>query len=200
MTANKIYVTKYDPRWALEFQELKRLFAEKLGDLILKIEHVGSTSVPGLAAKPILDIDIIITDDLELQQKVISELEKIGYKHLGDLGITGREAFQRRNDKVPFTGNGRQWMKHHLYLCRVGSIGLQNHLLFRDYLRKASLEKEKYSKLKQELATRFPDDIDAYIDGKTDFIIDILKRAGLDLKTANLIAAENKQTKSSGRA
>ena len=85
----------YDPVWALEFLELKTVLLEKLGDERLTFEHVGSTSVPGLAAKPILDIDLIIADDLELQEQVIAKLENLGYSHVGDLGISGREAFNR---------------------------------------------------------------------------------------------------------
>lgn len=186
-----IVVHDYNPAWASEFETLKAVFVEHVGDDIVDIEHVGSTSIPGLKAKPVIDVDIVVSSTKKLQ-RVIGKLEKLGYRHVGDLGITGREAFKRRDDKTPDTEAQRVWMKHNLYVCIQGSIGLANHLKFRDYLKAHPVKIKEYSALKQGLAEQFPNDIDAYIDGKTDFIVEILRRSGMSEHHADLIDGENR--------
>jgi GrpB-like predicted nucleotidyltransferase (UPF0157 family) len=148
--------------------------------------------VVGLKAKPILDIDIIITKEEEVLKKVIKKLRLLGYKHVGNLGITGREAFKRINEKTPNFGTEKEWFKHHLYVCMEGSIGLMNHLNFRNYLREHPQKIAEYSRLKQDLAEKFSYDMDAYIDGKTDFIIDILHKTGMKESDTEIIDGENK--------
>lgn len=192
MRKEPIVVQDYNPEWAECFRALKRIFAEKLNESILRIEHVGSTSIPGMKAKPVIDLDIIIDERGEAFDTVVEGLKRLGYRHVGDLGITGREAFKRLDETVPDDGSDRTWMKHNLYVCQEGSIGLANHLNFRDYLRNHPDKVIEYSKLKQDLADKFPFDIDAYIDGKTDFIVDVLNRCGMKSKDMELIAKENK--------
>ncbi len=188
----KIEVVDYNRVWANEFLQIKEVLLSRITFPLKGIEHVGSTSVPGLAAKPILDIDIIIADDTTLQQRVINELAELGYIYVGDLGISGREAFKRKDEEVPYSAGKRTWMKHNLYLCREGSLGLRNHLAFRDFLRKNPDKCQSYGEIKKKLAVSFPEDIDSYIDGKTDFIVSILKQNGFAEQDRKKISTENK--------
>jgi GrpB-like predicted nucleotidyltransferase (UPF0157 family) len=124
--------------------------------------------VPGLAAKPIIDMTVVVAgrDDVP---PTIERLETLGYRHRGDLGIDDREAFDHRAG-LP---------RHNLYVCPEGTIGLVNQLAVRDYLRAQPDAARQYGDLKKRLAGRFPDDIDSYVFGKTDFILDVLRRVGL---------------------
>jgi GrpB-like predicted nucleotidyltransferase (UPF0157 family) len=176
----KIILEDHDPRWAAYFLELKEIYVASLGGLFLSIEHVGSTSIPGIKAKPILDIDIVIADSATFPD-VVRQLEKLGYLHEGDLGIKGREAFKRLSAETPVRHPRREWPKHNLYVCRQGAASLQNHLLFRDYLRDHPEEALQYQRLKEQLAGTVNDDIDRYVDGKTQFIRGILTKAGFDV-------------------
>ena len=108
MTTRNIVVVPYDEKWKLRFEEIARELHAVLGELTLSIEHVGSTSVPGLAAKPIIDIDVVIEDESKLKA-VIGALAKIGYQYEGNLGIPGREAFGYEGKT--------HLMEHHLYVC-----------------------------------------------------------------------------------
>jgi GrpB-like predicted nucleotidyltransferase (UPF0157 family) len=170
-----IIVVDYDPAWPDLFLHLQRVISGYLGELILAIEHVGSTSVPGLAAKPILDIDIVI-ESVETLPQVVERLAELGYLHKGDGGIPGREAFDREGVDVPRNGEITTWLPHHLYVCTQDNIELARHLAFRDYLREHSDAVVAYQKLKKELAIRYRNDRVAYTEAKTDFVWDILKR------------------------
>ena len=130
---DSIIILDYNPKWAKQFEVLQKLLIDHLGDEIIGIEHVGSTSIPGMKAKPIIDLDIII-DNNDALENVISKLQELGYIPVGNLGITGREAFKRTDLKTPNIGSNKQWFRHNLYVCKKGSIGLSNHLNFRNYL------------------------------------------------------------------
>ncbi len=188
----KIEVVPYDPNWASIFQDFKAVYEQHLGDSIMAVEHVGSTSVEGLAAKPIIDMDLIVEDDDEQMKRVIELVEALGYTHVGDLGITGREAFRYTDVTIPKDGSGRTWMAHHLYACRSGCASLLNHLYLRDYLRTHPEAVQTYGQLKQRLAQSFPNDINAYIAGKTDFIVNILAKQGLGTSDLDNISKVNK--------
>ena len=124
----------YNPAWSVEFSELSAIYAEALGPLALRIEHIGSTAIPGLAAKPIIDIDIVIAD-YAVFPRVVDALAELGYAHNGDQGIPQREAFKPADEFVPRTSPSRRWRTHHLYVCPEASPELQRHLRFRDALR-----------------------------------------------------------------
>lgn len=109
--------------------------------------------------------------------KVIESLAQLGYVHEGDLGISGREAFARQGQDIPRDGTGRTWPNHHLYVCAQDSEELTKHLAFRDYLRKNPDAVLAYTKLKRQLAQRFPHDIESYIQGKRTFIDEIIEHA-----------------------
>lgn len=183
----KIEVVAYNPEWREEFKKAKKFYKGLLKNLDIQVEHVGSTSIEGLYAKPILDIDIIVKDD-KTKGTVIRKLESAGYKHLGTMGVDGRDAFSYSNDYPNIN-----WMAHHLYVCMEGSINLKNHLLLKKYLKNNKEAVQKYSQLKLELAKKFPNDIDGYIDGKTNLINSFLEKEGMTLESLEAIEKINKK-------
>ena len=178
-----IVVLEYDPRWPLFFEQIRALLWPAVQDVATAIEHVGSTSVPGLAAKPIIDIDIVIPPQQPIES-MITRLEPLGYTHLGTLGIAGRDAFRQGND-LP---------THNLYVCPADSVGLRNHLAVRDYLRTHLEAVQAYGALKFGLANTFTHDIDRYVDGKTDFILSILRQSNLSKEELTVIEQGNRIT------
>lgn len=111
-----VIIEEYNEEWPKAFNIIESILSNKLNDLALRIEHVGSTSVPNLAAKPILDIDIVI-ESMEYLPGVIKKLEELGYVHEGDLGVKNREAFARKDVYVSYCSEGNVKHKHHLYVC-----------------------------------------------------------------------------------
>ena len=170
MITKHVVVLPFDEQWKYDFIHIKAELANVLGQLAIAIEHVGSTSVQGLSAKPIIDIDVVIKDYSELEN-VISALRKIGYQHEGNLGITGREAFKYE---------GKEHLrKHHLYVCPEDSQELRRHIAFRDYLKTHPDAVREYSCIKEEGAELYPDDIDRYIEHKSPFIEKIYAEIGI---------------------
>jgi GrpB-like predicted nucleotidyltransferase (UPF0157 family) len=165
-----VIIEEYDSRWPEHFEGLRARIGTALGPLAAAIEHVGSTAVTGLAAKPIIDIDVLLHsgDDLPL---AIERLHALGYEHQGDLGIAGREACRAPASEL----------RHHLYVCPPNSRAYLEHLAFRDHLRGHPEDARAYERLKRSLAARFSGDRDAYTLGKTDFIEAILRRAEPDV-------------------
>jgi|GEM_PF-119786 len=164
----KVEVVDYDPLWAEQFELVTEYLREIIGEC--RIEHVGSTSVPNLAAKPILDVDIVYESTSDFPQ-LKTALETAGYAHRGNLGIVGREMFQAPSNCELPTFN--------LYVCQSDNLALRNHLQVRDYLCANSDAVEQYSNLKRRLAAEFPDDIDAYCQAKTEFILEMLAQCNL---------------------
>lgn len=170
MLTKHVLVLPYDKQWKQDFLKIKADIMTMLENLIIGVEHVGSTSVQGLSAKPIIDIDVVIKDETYLKV-VISALEKMGYQHEGNLGIVGREAFKY---------DGKEHLKkHHLYVCPQDSLELKRHIAFRDYLRAHPDAILEYSLIKEEGAKRYPDDIEGYIAYKTPFIEKIYAEIGI---------------------
>jgi len=194
MDRKVIIIEEYSATWASTFLQLKSIYEKHLGDLIIDIHHVGSTAVNNLAAKPVIDIDIVIGDKENLNA-VISKLELLGYSHRGNLGITDRYAFKQKTEKTPFDGLMRSWQKHHLYVCPQSSISLMNHITLRDVLRNNEVKAKEYGELKKKLALESPYDMDLYIERKTPFITEILKSAGFSDAAINTITKENKMNK-----
>lgn len=161
-------VEPYNPDWVKTFELIKNQVWPTLQDIAVGIEHIGSTSIPGLSAKPTIDIDVIV-DGKEASLQTIKILEKLGYKHRGDLGIKGREAFKRPENSP----------KHHLYVCLKDSLSLRNHLLLKEALLRSPDLVQTYSGLKVKLAHLYHDDIDQYCQAKTNFLTKILQKSGL---------------------
>jgi GrpB-like predicted nucleotidyltransferase (UPF0157 family) len=171
-----VVVVDHDPAWAEQFEALRQVLGGALGDVAMRIEHVGSTSVVGLAAKPVLDIDVVIESRDKLSA-AIERLATLGYHHEGDGDVPGREAFGRRDGTCPVVDPPRTWLRHHLYVCPQNSCELARHLAFRDWLRTHDEDARHYASLKRELARRHPNDVNAYCEAKTDFVEAILARA-----------------------
>ncbi len=170
MRTTAVAVVPYDEAWKSAFEEIKREIEDALGDLIVGVEHVGSTSVEGLSAKPCIDVDVIIRD-YGVFEAVVSRLTSIGYEHEGDLGIKDREAF-RYSDKPHLK-------KHHLYVCPQASEELRRHLTFRDFLRSNPEAAKRYGSVKETAARLFPDDIDRYLQYKSPCIEELYRLCGL---------------------
>ena len=170
MVTKHIVVQPYHEEWNRYYNEIKDELQDALGKLALRIEHVGSTSVHGLSAKPIIDIDVVIKD-YSVFNAVVLKLQDLGYRHEGDLGIAGREAFKY---------DGKEHLqKHHLYVCPADSPELKRHISFRDYLRSHPDAVREYGRIKEEGAVLYPEDIDGYIEYKSPFIEGIYKEIGL---------------------
>jgi GrpB-like predicted nucleotidyltransferase (UPF0157 family) len=171
--ADSVSIAEYDPSWPERFRYLAGRIAAALADLAMTIEHVGSTAVPGLAAKPIIDLDVVVrAEDLS---RATAILRTLGYVHEGDRGIAGREAFRWPPHEE----------RHHLYVCPPDSPALRQHLLFRDHLRTHPHAARAYADLKRDLAIRHAADREAYQRDKSDFIAAILQGPGRESSPAN---------------
>jgi GrpB-like predicted nucleotidyltransferase (UPF0157 family) len=168
MDPDPIVVVPYDPRWPLLFEEERDLIGAAVGARAVKIEHVGSTAVPGLAAKPVIDIMVGSRSIEEDSPTLVGGLTRIGYEYRGEAGVPGR-LFSRK-----FRGGERT---HHLHLFELGGEEWDRHLLFRDYLREHPGAAREYARLKRDLAARFRDDREAYTDAKTAFISAVVDKA-----------------------
>lgn len=172
----RVIVDDYNPAWKTQFDELDGVFNGALGSLAVRVDHVGSTSVPGLSAKPILDVVVVIEARAALPA-AIERLAELGYEHEGDLGVPGREAFGPGDGSRPIVVPRRTWPRHHLYVCEQLNAELARQLVFRDWLRGHPADARRYAVLKCELAELHPYDVNAYADGKASFVGEILDKA-----------------------
>lgn len=164
---DEVVIVDYDPSWPEQFAEIAaRVRAAFADGPLIAVEHVGSTAVPGLAAKPVIDLNVVVSARGDVPN-AIARLAELGYVHEGDKGVPGREAF------LWSPGTRR----HHLYLCLCDNTEHRRHVAFRDYLREHPGEAQRYEALKRDLAARFRDDRAAYNDGKTQFVEAVLKKA-----------------------
>jgi GrpB-like predicted nucleotidyltransferase (UPF0157 family) len=170
-----VEIEDYDPRWPEVFADIRDQISSTLSGLAQRIEHVGSTAVPGLAAKPIIDL-IVVINTCEDLHAVIRNLEATGYHHEGDLGLPGREAFTTAPDMSA----------HHLYVCADDDLHLARQLLFRDFLRTHPATAAAYARLKRSLARQYRYDRSAYTDAKSTFIEQTLSAAALSTPSTAL--------------
>jgi GrpB-like predicted nucleotidyltransferase (UPF0157 family) len=160
-----VLIQAYDPAWPHTFSKLAARVKTALGSLVVTIEHIGSTAVPGLAAKPIIDLDVVLNSPTHLPE-AIRLLATIGYVHEGDLGLAGREAFRSPAGEV----------RHHLYVLASGANELHRHVAFRDALRSDKVLRDRYAALKRALAEKYQVDRSGYTEAKSDFISATLSR------------------------
>jgi GrpB-like predicted nucleotidyltransferase (UPF0157 family) len=158
-TLNEVRICSYDTQWPHLFARIADELRAQLGALALAIEHVGSTAVPGLSAKPIIDIEVVIASAYQFPA-VKDRLERFGYIHRGPCGVPDREVLRCVID-LP---------AHHLYVCETESRPLREHLRFRNALRQNPELAAQYATLKQALADQYRHDRDAYTEAKTGFI------------------------------
>ena len=162
-----IEVVDYDPSWPRRYEEERDRIAAALGDAVVAIEHVGGTAVPGLPAKPVIDIMVGVAD-IERAGQAVAGLINLGYQYVPELEsqLPERRYFRRGSPET-----------HHVHMVPVGSDFWEEHLLFRDYLRGNPQAAEEYGKLKRGLANRFRFDRDAYRAGKVPFIDTVVDAA-----------------------
>jgi len=183
-------IMPYNPEWKREFERLSAVLRACLMDFEIDIQHVGSTSVPGLHAKPILDIDIIVHDQ-SLLDHISRVLASIGYIGRGDQGVPGRFAFRQSSPQTPLGADIGKWHEHHLYVCFSDSLALKNHLIFRDSLLKNDDLARAYSRLKMDLVNQEGITREEYAIQKTGFILNVLTGSGLTEKELNEIRMAN---------
>jgi len=155
----QVQVVDYQPQWPQQFQTEALLWREILGQVLVDIQHIGSTSVPGLAAKPIIDI-LLAVSDLEALDSYAAEIEKLGYEVMGEYHITGRRYYRKGGDQ----------RSHHVHAFQVGDTNLERHLAFRDYLRAHPAVAQAYGILKKEIVAGRNLNIINYGDAKEPFI------------------------------
>lgn len=160
-----IVVSDYDAAWVRWFDTVRRHVWPVIADTALRIDHVGSTAVPGLAAKPIIDLDIVVAAEGDVRV-VIDRLATIGYRWRGDLGVEGREAFAApHNAELP---------AHHLYLVVENNRAHLDHWLLRDLLRAHAGARERYAALKRRNVDLAGDDMDVYVARKAALVAELL--------------------------
>jgi len=162
----KVEVVKYDINWKNKFNIEKNILLKIFNKNIIKIYHIGSTSIKGLSSKPIIDILIEVKDLLKIDEKN-DEMIKAGYEPLGEYGIKNRRFFQKGN-------NNRT---HHVHIFQKKDYNIVRHLAFRDYLKYNHKRLKKYEDLKIKLAKQFQNDIESYCNGKDNFIKETEKEA-----------------------
>ena len=153
----KVTVSPYDEEWVSLFEEEANKLKGLLGEQAVEVHHFGSTAVPGMIAKPIIDI-LLVVRDISLIEAYNADLEAFGYEAKGENGIPGRRFFQKGGDH----------RTHHLHVYQAGSPEIERHLAFRDYLRTHLVAMKEYGKLKEQLSQQFPFDIESYINGKEE--------------------------------
>jgi GrpB-like predicted nucleotidyltransferase (UPF0157 family) len=154
----EVFVVDYDPTWPERYQEERARIAETLRHVGVAIEHVGSTAVPGLAAKPIIDIMVGVRE-LTDGERCIEPLEAVGYEYRGEAGIPDRLFFRKGDPR-----------SHHLHLVKQRSEFWERHVLFRDLLRERPDIAAQYAALKRELAVKYRTERLQYTEAKTPFI------------------------------
>jgi len=160
-------VERYNPEWPSWFEEIKAFLGEKISNACLRIEHVGSTSIPGIIAKPIIDIIIVIEPERWEEMKLL--LLERGYYYRGEQGIKDRQVFRLTDETIlPI---------HHLYVCPKHSFEIKRETAFRDYLKTHKADSERLGALKWSLAEKFDNDKYPYMDGKDALCKEITEKA-----------------------
>ena len=155
----RVIVTDYNPQWPDIFEVEANRLREVFGEELIAVHHIGSTSVPGLKAKPIIDIMPVVRD-IKVVDEFNDKMMGLAYEPVGECGIPGRRYFRK----------GEEVRTHQIHIFQINSRDIERHLAFRDFLRQHAYEAKKYGELKVKLADHFPNDIEAYMDGKDDFI------------------------------
>jgi len=157
--AVKVDVVDSNPNWPDEFNSEKLRLKHALGDLIAEIHHIGSTSITGLAAKPVIDIMLEVKSLAALDNKTLA-MNSLGYEAKGEFGIVGRRYFIK----------GGAYKSHQIHAFKTTDANITRHIAFRDYLQSHPMVMKEYANLKKKLASECKDNIDMYCDGKDEFI------------------------------
>ena len=163
----RVEVVPHSPGWAAAFRAEADRLRTVLGDEVVAVHHVGSTAIPGISAKPIIDILLAVREVERLDERG-SEMAGLGYEARGEFGLPGRRFFAKDTD-------GQR--THQIHAYATGNPELERHLAFRDYMISHPEDARAYGRLKEELARRFPTDIVGYMDGKDAFIKEMERKA-----------------------
>lgn len=155
-----IEVHPYDPSWREKFNEEVEMLKPIFGEQLVSIHHIGSTAIPGIKAKPVIDILIVVTD-IDAIQEAIDQMESNGYEYRGENGIPGRRYLRKDTNGI---------RSYHAHIYQDGHPNIAKHLNFRDYLRAHTEHAQEYSRLKEDLAIKFRHSSVEYTEGKSDFI------------------------------
>ncbi|MEB2282750.1 GrpB family protein [Lysinibacillus xylanilyticus] len=162
-----IKVVDHNHKWSNDYQREERSIRAILQEELVNCFHIGSTSVPGLKAKPIIDI-LLVVNDIHKLESFSKQFQEIGYEVKGEFGITGRRYFRKGGDH----------RTHQIHAFQYNNIAeIERHLAFRDYLRKHPEVCRQYGEIKSQLAKQYPNDIDGYCHGKDDFVKSVEKEA-----------------------
>jgi GrpB-like predicted nucleotidyltransferase (UPF0157 family) len=162
----RVIVVPYSEEWPRLFREEADRIREALGDEVVEVHHIGSTSVPGLQAKPVIDLMPVVRDIARVDA-YNGAMAALGYEGLGENGIPGRRFFRKGGDE----------RTHNVHVFQVGDLGVERHLAFRAYLVAHPEVAVRYGALKADLARRFPEDIEGYMDGKDAFVKEVERQA-----------------------
>jgi len=165
---SRVVVEPHDPSWAGAFEAEAPQLLQALGSNLVACHHIGSTAIPGIYAKPIIDVlvEVVDIDAVDVQAPA---MEALGYEAMGECGIAGRRFFRRNN--------ASQVRTHHVHVFAEGTPGATRHIAFRDFMRAHPAHAREYSELKRGLASAHPQDIGQYMAGKDSFIKDMERRA-----------------------
>jgi GrpB-like predicted nucleotidyltransferase (UPF0157 family) len=164
----RVEVVPHDPRWRDAFEAEAKHVAAALGENVSAVHHIGSTAIPDIYAKPVLDLLVEVGDSAEVDGRS-SAMESLGYEVMGEFGIPGRRYFRRDNEEGVRT--------HNVHAFGAGSAEAERHLAFRDYMIAHPADAQRYSELKRKLAEEHPQSLDGYMDGKDGFVKEMDRRA-----------------------
>lgn len=165
----KVEVVPPNAQWRNEFEKEAERLAAALGENVVAVHHIGSTAIPNIYAKPVIDLLVEVKDITELDERS-SVMRSLGYEVMGEFGISGRRYFRRDNQEGIRT--------HQIHSFETGSAQIERHLAFRNYMIAHPEDARKYSELKRKLAEENPQNINGYMDGKDGFIKEIDRKAG----------------------
>jgi GrpB-like predicted nucleotidyltransferase (UPF0157 family) len=164
----KVEVVPHDPKWRKAFEVESKSVANALGENVAAVHHIGSTAIPSIHAKPIIDLLVEVKDIIKVDGQSLA-MESLGYEVMGEFGIPGRRFFRKDNQESVRT--------HHIHTFKMASAQVERHLAFRNYMLAHPEDAQKYSELKRELARKYPQNIDKYMDSKDGFIREMDEKA-----------------------
>ncbi|MFN6483363.1 MULTISPECIES: GrpB family protein [unclassified Nostoc] len=164
----KVEVVPHNLTWRSKFDDESKHVALTLGENVVAIHHIGSTAIPNIYAKPIIDL-LVEVENIAKVDDCSLDMEALGYEVMGEFGIPNRRFFRKHNETGTRT--------YHIHTFTARSSEVKRHLAFRDYMIAHSEDAQKYSELKRKLAKQYPNDIIGYMDGKDGFIKEMQRKA-----------------------
>ena len=164
----RVGIVSYNPNWKEIYKEESKKIKNVLSDIIVDIHHIGSTAIPGIKAKPVIDI-LVEVKDIEAVDRYNNKMEELGYEVMGEYGIPKRRFFRKGGNK----------RTHHIHIFQVGNEEIERHINFKEYLIAHPDKAREYSKLKEKLTNKYTYDVENYTNGKSDFIKEIDRKAKL---------------------